>query len=203
MGKNRAEETFESKAKSYLDQVQFALDQMADLQTATREFEDFKAAVKKNDLKGAKQRLSGLKIILTKLPALPPHFQQTPTAQQELLLARDILKQGVLLSVRLQDDAAFERNYLQLRTYYTDTRSLIPVSHAEHLVVGLNLLRLLVQNRIAEFHTDLEVLDPQVQQSEHIQLVTRLEQWLMEGAYNKVLDARTTVPDQAYSYFME
>lgn len=43
----------------------------------------------------------------------------------------------------------------------------------------------------------------QVQQSEHIQLVTRLEQWLMEGAYNKVLDARSHVPDQAYSYFME
>jgi hypothetical protein len=36
------------------------------------------------------------------------------------------------------------------------------VSKSEHLVVGLNLLRLLVQNRIAEFHTDLEVLDPQV-----------------------------------------
>lgn len=36
------------------------------------------------------------------------------------------------------------------------------MSQAEHLVVGLNLLRLLVQNRIAEFHTDLEVLDPQV-----------------------------------------
>ena len=36
--------------------------------------------------------------------------------------AGDILEQGVLLSVRLQDDAAFERNFLQLRTYYTDTR---------------------------------------------------------------------------------
>jgi hypothetical protein len=43
----------------------------------------------------------------------------------------------------------------------------------------------------------------QVQQSEHIQLVIQLEQWLMEGAYNKVLNARTHVPDQAYSYFME
>jgi len=39
--------------------------------------------------------------------------------------AGDILEQGVLLSVRLQDDAAFERNYLQLRTYYTDTRQVI------------------------------------------------------------------------------
>ena len=42
-----------------------------------------------------------------------------------------------------------------------------------------------------------------MQQSEHISLVTQLEQWLMEGAYNKVLDARKSVPDQSYAYFME
>lgn len=41
-------------------------------------------------------------------------------------------------------------------------RNLIPVSSLEHLVVGLNLLRLLVYNRISEFHTDLELLDPEV-----------------------------------------
>ena len=43
----------------------------------------------------------------------------------------------------------------------------------------------------------------QVQQSEYIKLVTQLERWLMEGAYNKVLDARKSVPDQSYAYFME
>lgn len=36
--------------------------------------------------------------------------------------AGDILEQAVFLSVRLQDEAAFERNYLQLKTYYTDTK---------------------------------------------------------------------------------
>jgi 26S proteasome regulatory subunit N12 len=86
---------------------------------------------------------------LTQLPALPPSLEQTPTAQKELQLARgwlhapecvfdqsagtadkrsaacsvgDILEQAVFLSVRLQDEAAFERNYLQLKTYYTDTK---------------------------------------------------------------------------------
>jgi hypothetical protein len=29
-------------------------------------------------------------------------------------------------------------------------------------MLGLNLLRLLVQNRIAEFHTELELLSPEV-----------------------------------------
>ena len=28
--------------------------------------------------------------------------------------------------MRLQDEAAFERNYLQLKTYYTDTRQALP-----------------------------------------------------------------------------
>ena len=36
------------------------------------------------------------------------------------------------------------------------------MSSREHLIVGLNLLRLLVYNRISEFHTDLELMDPEV-----------------------------------------
>jgi 26S proteasome regulatory subunit N12 len=116
--------------------------------------------------------------------------------------AGDVLEFAVLSSVKHKDDAGFERNFNQLRTYYTDTRrasrcglhcseksddagvgtsswrlhrnpsamtpglvccrSLLPPSEAELLVTGLNLLRLLVQNRIAEFHTELELLPQQV-----------------------------------------
>ena len=35
----------------------------------------------------------------------------------------DILENAVLLSVQLQDEAAFERNFSQLNVYYTDARS--------------------------------------------------------------------------------
>jgi hypothetical protein len=41
-------------------------------------------------------------------------------------------------------------------------RALLPPSQQENLIVGLDLLRLLVQNRIAEFHTELELLSSQV-----------------------------------------
>ena len=41
-------------------------------------------------------------------------------------------------------------------------RSLMPPSQQEDILTGLNLLRLLVQNRIAEFHTELELIPPQV-----------------------------------------
>lgn len=46
--------------------------------------------------------------------------------------AGDVLEQAVFLSVRLQDEAAFERNYLQLKTYYTDTRQGCPQSSVPH-----------------------------------------------------------------------
>ena len=36
--------------------------------------------------------------------------------------AGEALELAVMLSLKMQDDAAFERNFLQLRTYYTDTR---------------------------------------------------------------------------------
>lgn len=41
-------------------------------------------------------------------------------------------------------------------------RSLLPPSPQEYHLVGLNLLRLLVENRIAEFHTELELIPDQV-----------------------------------------
>ena len=68
----------------------------------------------------------------------------------------------MLLSIRQQDEAAFERNFNQLRVYYTDARRLLPPSDQEALLLSLNLLRLLVQNRIAEFHTELELLPAEV-----------------------------------------
>ncbi|EFJ43044.1 26S proteasome regulatory complex [Volvox carteri f. nagariensis] len=139
---------------------------------------------------------------LIQLPALPPSFEQTPTAQQELLLGREVLEQGVLLSLHKQDEAAMERSFAQLRTYYNDTRALLPASPSEVTMQGLNLLRLLVQNRIAEFHTELELIPPQAQQDSAILQPVQLEQWLMEGAYNKVLAASREAASEVHGMLL-
>jgi len=172
-------------------------------QEATKLFQQFKTAFGKDDLQSAKQLLSQLKIHLTQLPSLPPSLESTPNAEKELALARDTLELAVFMSVKLKDEAAFERNYQQLQMYTSDTRGLLQPSKQQNLITGLNLLRLLVQNRIAEFHTELELIPQEVQQESHIQHATQLEQRLMEGAYNKVLSAKNNVPDQSYLYFME
>eukprot|EP00245_Coleochaete_scutata_P016740 TRINITY_DN7924_c0_g1_i1.p1 TRINITY_DN7924_c0_g1~~TRINITY_DN7924_c0_g1_i1.p1 ORF type:complete len:198 (+),score=48.53 TRINITY_DN7924_c0_g1_i1:141-734(+) len=85
-------------------------------------FGQFKASYAKNDSPRCLQILSQLKLKLTEFPSLPPLYQQSPTAQQELILAREIFEHAVVLSVRMEDKDAFERNFLQLKAYYTDTR---------------------------------------------------------------------------------
>ena len=110
----------------------------------------------------------------------------------------DILELAVLSSVRQNDDAAFDRNFAQLRSYYLDARSAMPPSSQEALLSGLSLLVLLVQNRIAEFHTTVELLPDEILATPEVAQVAQLEAWLMEGAYNKVLGARTSMASPYY-----
>ena len=80
---------------------------------------------------------------------------------------------------------------------------IIPPSPQEYPILGLNLLRLLVQNRIAEFHTELELLPQSALENPCIKHAVELEQSFMEGAYNRVLSARQTVPHDTYVYFLD
>ena len=92
-----------------------------------------------------RSRLHCQQVALTAFASLPPLLEPSPTAAAELALARtrlvagarspkaaphahpcrapgDVFEQAVLLSVKARDDAAFERNFAQLKPYYTDAR---------------------------------------------------------------------------------
>ncbi|KAJ3693497.1 hypothetical protein LUZ60_008977 [Juncus effusus] len=178
---------------------------MMDLQfrEVSQLFERFKAAFVRNDFSTCTKQLAQLKVLLTKFPSLPPIFEPTPNAAEELILARQIYEHAVVLSVKTEDQDAFERDFSQLKPYYTDTRGIIPSSSEEFPILGLNLLRLLVQNRIAEFHTELELLALNALENPCIRHAVELEQSFMEGAYNRVLTARQRVPHETYVYFMD
>ncbi|XP_062096752.1 26S proteasome non-ATPase regulatory subunit 8 homolog A [Humulus lupulus] len=166
-------------------------------------FERFKAAFLRKDFDACVMFLSQLKVMLTEFRSLPPLFEETPNAVHELTLARDIYEHAVVLSLKTEDQDAFERDFFQLKPYYTDARNRLPPSPQEHPILGLNLLRLLVQNRIAEFHTELELLSSSALENPCIKHAVELEQSFMEGAYNRVLSARQTVPHETYVYFMD
>merc|ERR1719231_858532 len=141
----------------------------------------------------------------TSLPPASVGPSPSPTQQQELVLAREVLEQGALLSIKTMEIPAFERYVAQLKIYYADCATTLPESPRRFPILGLNLLRLLAQNRIAEFHTELELIPPELQHSNiYIKYPAQLEQHIMEGSYNKVLSAKTEgVFQKEGMYFMD
>lgn len=74
---------------------------------------------------------------------------------QALIDCRDCLEIGAFFSIETQRIDSFERYFSHLKVYYFDLKDLsgLPESANKYQLIGLNLLRLLSQNRLAEFHT--------------------------------------------------
>lgn len=132
---------------------------------------------------------------------MPTDAQAT---QQELVIARDVLEIGAEYSVADKNIQSFERYVSQLKCYYYDYQNQIPDSQNKYKLLGLNLLFLLSQNRVAEFHTELELLPSDIIKTNvFIQHPLALEQYLMEGRYNKLFLAKGNAPAESYNFFID
>ncbi|XP_046561962.1 26S proteasome non-ATPase regulatory subunit 8-like isoform X1 [Haliotis rubra] len=146
--------------------------------------------------------LAKLKIALTSVTFLPT--DESNPSKQELLIARDILEIGAQWAIAKRDIPSFERYMAQLKCYYMDYKDNLPESTYKYQLLGLNLLCLLSQNRLAEFHTELELLPvKEIQTNIYIKHPVSMEQYLMEGSYNKVFLARGNVPAENYNFFID
>jgi 26S proteasome regulatory subunit N12 len=123
---------------------------------------------------------------------------------ESIALAANALELGVLLSVADDDLDAFARNMSQLKPYYSalSSRNAATTERKCH-VLGLNLMHLLVDNRLSEFHAELELLSEDEARTPYVSFPIALERQLMVGSYDEVLDAGSNVPDPSYGLFME
>jgi len=145
--------------------------------------------------------LAKLKIGLLEAGLLFP--QGTPSVE-DLTTTRDILEMGALWSIRTKDVPSFDRYFSQLETFYVDYSPILPPSSRQYCLQGLNLIRLLTQNRIADFHTKLESLPAEaLHDNIYIKHPVNLERWLMEGSYSKVWGAREEAPAEEYKFFVD
>lgn len=86
----------------------------------------------------------------------------------------------------------------QLQVYYGAGDE----SQLKYELLGVNLLRLLALDRIAEFHTELELIAPARRTSEPcVQYPVVMEQNLMEGAFHRALQDTTRAPSPLFSLF--
>lgn len=94
--------------------------------------------------------LDDLKLTLSQVS-----FHQSDLDVASLVHCRDVLEIGAFFSIETQRVDSFERYLSQLKVYYFDYRDIpgLPESANKYQLLGLNLLRLLSQNRLAEFHT--------------------------------------------------
>jgi len=146
--------------------------------------------------------LEKLKLSLTQLSFLPTKGEEATI--QELNVSRDTLEIGAQYSVARQDTQAFQRYMAQLQSYYYDYADKLPESAFKYQLLGLNLLCLLSQNRVAEFHTELERIPlEQIQNNVYIRHPVSMEQYIMEGSYNKILHAKGNVPAESFKYFID
>jgi len=178
---------------------------MSAFEQALRKFQEFKNAFE-HETAGAENSerlLSELKVLMTQFSFLHPGAIETPNAIKEMLLARETLELATLLSVKTKNLSSFERHIAQVKTYYQDTGNKLEESPRQYSILGLNLLRLLATNRIAEFHTELELIPADKHDNIFVRHPIQLEQYLMEGSYNKVLAARKEFPSPYYTYFMD
>lgn len=173
----------------------------ATVRKAAEEYKKLKLAYEADD----HEKCAGiLKIIGRLLISFPTYLSPrtaSPTRRQELSLARDVLELGALVSAKSKNLQAFEQYFNQLQVYYTDVAvEDLPESPRYMTILGLNLLRLLVSSRIAEFHTELVKVNrrPGADRDQCIRFAILLERCLMEGSYNKLLNSRKQAPVNEY-----
>lgn len=122
---------------------------------------------------------------------------------EKLAVARDILETATLFSVKAGDFEGFERTYSQLNAYSPDRVGTASESPQRYLITGLYLLYLLTQNRMSEFHSELELLPTSLHtDNEFIRHSVRIEQSISEGSYLTVLKGSKQVPHLSYNIFM-
>jgi len=137
-----------------------------------------------------------------------PGFENVSVEEEKkrILLCREMLENGILLSIDLRDIDSFTRYFAQIKTFYYDysKKYSLPSSSRQYMMVSLNLLRLLAQQNLAQFHTELELIPlDQHHSNVFIKHAVYLEQCMMEGSYNKVIKHRAEVPSERHAYFME
>lgn len=69
--------------------------------------------------------------------------------------------------------------------------------------MGLYLLYLLSFNKISEYHTEIELIPITELSNVFIKVPMSLEQYFVEGSYNKILSSKHNVPHPAYQFFID
>ena len=162
------------------------------LETATNLLSELKVKFGAGDVVGGKETLSKLKIQMLDFP---------PGSQSHTQIAVESLEIGILMMVEDGDLDSFSRNVAQIKPMYSVLSVKSITTPRKCHILGLNLMNLLVDNRLSEFHAELELLTEEEYRNVFVTFPINLERQLMVGIYDEVLSV--TVPDPSYQFFVD
>ncbi|VEU39295.1 unnamed protein product [Pseudo-nitzschia multistriata] len=160
------------------------------LETATSLLSELKAKFEAGDVVGGKETLTKLKIHMLDFPPGSPSHTQIMVESLEI---------GILMMVEDGDLDSFARNVAQIKPLYASLGA--PGTPRKSHIIGLNLMNLLIDNRLSEFHAELEILTEEESRNPFVTFPINLERQLMVGIYDEVLSV--TVPDSTYQFFVD
>lgn len=180
------------------------------------QLQQFRDAVNNKQHATANKLLPQLKIGLTRLRLVPPFTGDQRDIRHALLLARETYELAVLLALQQNETEPVARLMAQLRPFYSDYASYLPDSERKCPLLGVLLLLLLANNRLAEFHNEIQLIcndyygraagaeNAPLLHNLYIKYPIALEQELMFGSYKKILDAKEalTTPTPLFTPFI-
>merc|ERR1711871_86437 len=138
--------------------------------------------------------------LLLDFDSLPPLSVNTASANEERQLACEVFELGVLACVNSGDKEQFQRYVSALHPYYSQYKIDSPLKFQ---VRGLHLLFLLVENRLGDFHGELELMTEAEKQESAISFCIQLDRHLMMGSYKEVMIEAATPPFSHYTFFLK
>uniref|UniRef100_A0A7S0TD30 PCI domain-containing protein n=1 Tax=Chrysocystis fragilis TaxID=1411660 RepID=A0A7S0TD30_9STRA len=167
---------------------------MSRLEEAGRLRDEMRQSLGAGDYAGASTRLAAAKLALLELGK--------SAEEGMMVVGQEVMELAVLLAVHTQDSSSFQRYVSQLKPYYASPR-LAAQSALRPTILGLHLLFLIVENRLADFHSELELLSESDRARREVAFTIALEQNLMVGTYNEVLHAKSSMPSpEHFAFFM-
>lgn len=173
---------------------------MADIKGCQSQIETLRSQITAKKYKEASKTLILIKLSTIQFPSMVGQPSETATAERKL--CRDALEAAVVLCIHTEDMTAFERNFAQLKPYYTDFRAELGESKQMGAILGLNLMHMLVDNKLSSFHSELELIPPKLRAHPCVKFAVNLERYLMEGSYSKVNALSKTLPTPFFKFLM-
>jgi len=151
---------------------------------------------KEKNLDAISKALTNLKTGLNNFETL-----SSLSADSAAVIHKDYFEINALYNVARGDMQAFEEAISDVHAFYQCQQQ---ESTNKYLMLGLHLMYLIAANKLSDFHMLLEQIDQSVQKKNpYISMPVKLEQYLMEGAYNKVVLNEKSIPSPYYLPFVK